>query len=235
MKKIAILFSFFSLLVAFPANAQKWINKSSIYMSSIPESTTNKTDHKSGYQGELNFGYVVDGDYSRPFIESIHGFNMSGYAFAGVGFGLQYAYKDKWNGIGIPLFVNLKGMYPVTENFSPYITLSLGYNFFTTFGGEVYQNYLDGPGGFYNDLGVGIKYKAFNLSLGMQVQNFNVDSESFKDALSRNNSGRYSYASYEYEYERICDIFYDGEDYNEDEIISKLKNVGFYIKLGVMF
>ena len=230
MKKIAILFSFFSLLVAFPADAQKWMNKSSIYMSSIPESTTNKTDHKSGYQGELNFGYVVDGDYSRPFIESTHGVNISGYAFAGVGLGLQYVYNDKWNGIGIPLFVNLKGMYPVTENFSPYITLSLGYNFLTTsFVGGGYQNYLDGPGGFYNDLGVGIKYKAFNLSLGMQVQNFNVDSESFKDALSLNNSGHAFY-----DYKSLCDIFYDGEDYHEDELISKLKNVGFYIKLGVM-
>lgn len=231
MKKIAILFSFFSLLVAFPANAQKWINKSSIYMSSIPESTTNKTDHKSGYQGELNFGYVVDGDYSRPFIESIHGVNISGYAFAGVGLGLQYVYNEDRKDVRIPLFVNLKGMYPVTENFSPYITLSLGYNFLTGIG--AYKRFLDGVGGFYNDLGVGIKYKAFNLSLGMQVQNFNVDSESFKDALSRNNSGRYSYAYYEYK--KICDIFYDGEDYNEDEIISKLKNVGFYIKLGVMF
>lgn len=221
MKKIVILFSFFSLLVAFPADAQKWINKSSIYMSSIPESTTNKTDHKSGYQGELNFGYVVDGDYSRPFIESIHGFNMSGYAFAGVGFGLQYAYnKDKWNNMGIPLFVNLKGMYPVTENFSPYITLSLGYNFLLFGDSKHMINFIDGLGGFYNDLGVGIKYKAFNLSLGMQVQKFNIDSNEM---------------SYSYNRDAVYELFYADGTYEEGEEISKLKNVGFYVKFGVMF
>lgn len=232
MKKIVLLISFFSILIVLPAGAQKWMNKSSIYMSSIPESksNTNKTGQKSGYQGEFNLGYVVNGDYSRPFIESIHGVNISGYAFAGLGLGLQYAYNEDWKDVRIPLFVNLKGMYPVTENFSPYITLSLGYNFLT--GISEYKCFLDGVGGFYNDLGVGIKYKNFNLSLGMQVQNFNVDSESFINALN-NRYNRYNPT--DYEYKKICDLFYDGEDYNEDEIISKLKNIGFYIKLGVFF
>lgn len=218
MRKAVLLISFFSLLIAFPADAQKWMNRSSIYMASIP--TEQKSEQKSGYQGELNFGYVADGDYSRPFMESIHGVNIKGYAFAGVGFGLQYAYNEKWNGIGIPLFVNLKGMYPVSEDFSPYITLSLGYNFLTSFGGEVYQLYLDGPGGFYNDLGVGIKYKAFNLSLGMQVQNFKMNSEEISDP---------------YNPRTVHELFYADGTYEEGEEISKLKNVGFYVKLGVMF
>lgn len=219
MRKTVLLISFFSLLIAFPADAQKWMNRSSIYMASIP--TEQKSEQKSGYQGELNFGYVADGDYSRPFMESIHGVNIKGYAFAGVGFGLQYAYNEKWNNMGIPLFVNLKGMYPVSEDFSPYITLSLGYNFLLFSESKHHMiNYIDGLGGFYNDLGVGIKYKAFNLSLGMQVQKFNIDSNEMLNYYNR---------------DAVYELFYADGTYEEGEEISKLKNVGFYVKLGVMF
>ena len=86
------------------------------------------------YQGEVNLGFATGGkvkykgvsdksSLNRPFIETIHGFGISKYGFLGLGFGVQgylgAAYKanpaEKWNTLALPLFVNVRGIWPVEE------------------------------------------------------------------------------------------------------------------------
>jgi opacity protein-like surface antigen len=154
-------------------------------------SLAQKTAEKSGgisirYEGEVNVGFGLggklkmdgqsaDAKYSRPFIETIHGVRIARYAFVGLGVGFQYAY-DNWKVGMMPLFVDLKGCYPVTENFAPYIAVDLGFGMGVTgtknFGSKLYEEGegIDLKGGFYASYGLGINYKRFNLGLGLQHQ-----------------------------------------------------------------
>ena len=64
----------------------------------------------------------------------------------------------------VPVYLNLKGYYPVTEIFHPYVNLSLGYAVSPyKFNGGLY-------GGFYNDFGLGFTAKVFNFGFGLQHQ-----------------------------------------------------------------
>ena len=156
-------------------------------------------DWNIGYRGEVNVGFATGGrfsfmdvdfksDISRPFIETVHGVTVTKYAFVGVGAGLQYYYgralkqmsDEKWNTLSIPIFVNMKGWYPVNDNVRPYISLSLGGSAIATSG--LNENELDYDddmttasaiklnGGFYCDFGVGVQLKKFNIGIGLQHQ-----------------------------------------------------------------
>lgn len=127
-------------------------------------SLAQKTAEKSGgisirYEGEVNVGFGLggklkmdgqsaDAKYSRPFIETIHGVRIARYAFVGLGVGFQYAYDD-WKVGMMPLFVDLKGCYPVTENFAPYIAVDLGFGMGVT-GTKNFGSKLYFVGYFYN-------------------------------------------------------------------------------------
>lgn len=185
MKKIAYCAFAALLLGIWSANAQ--IISGSTYSSSTEYTSTVKNTR---YQGELNFGYglggnvKVDGEkydakFSRAFIETVHGMRINEYAFAGLGFGFQYAYDDEnfnAEGIGmIPLFLDLKGYYPVTDSFAPYVAIDLGYGL-PVIGAD------DGDlkGGFYASYGIGLNYKKLNFGLGWQHQGFKYgDGEGF--------------------------------------------------------
>ena len=143
------------------------------------------------YQGELNVGFATsskltwkDGgdtektNYSRPFISTIHGARITQYGFVGLGVGLQYAYgkmdpeyddTPNWETLMIPVFVNLKGYYPVTEEFAPYISISLGSSICATssYGdsgrshGSSWETRL--KGGFYGENALGFTYPRASL------------------------------------------------------------------------
>lgn len=148
--------------------------------------------------------------FSRPLFETIHGIQIGPYFFVGAGVGLQYycgktneandhfamtediynsAYR--WNAIMLPIFGNIKFLYPVNSDFSPYIDFGIGttlgcYSSFDTT--MAYDNVsmgggVDGSGyvavktrgGLYCDCGVGFRYRALNVGLGFQHQVFKIN------------------------------------------------------------
>lgn len=153
------------------------------------------------YEGELNFGYATGGkldwdeggkdktDYSRPFISTIHGVRITRYGFVGMGTGVQYAYgktnpdyegSGRWNTVMIPLFLNFKGYFPVTEEFSPYVSLSFGRSFCVA---SSYDDHWEAKGRFYGEYGIGVNYGRFNFALGLQHQTF-----AFEDSYGKSST-----------------------------------------------
>lgn len=173
------------------------------------------------YQGEVSLGfattgkatgnddghsYKVNSDFSRPFIETVHGVRLTKYAFVGLGLGLQYAYgkcstdsyydnyydeyytdDSKWNTLLMPVFVNLKGYYPVNDDFAPYLTTSFGVSPILMSD----LSYTNGSyetkhkGGFYCKLGVGLNYKKFIFDFGLMHQGM-----ANKDYYNGNDNGK---------------------------------------------
>lgn len=168
------------------------------------EKTYETKEIKVWYQGELNLGFATGGklkdedgdkyntDYSRPFLETVHGVRITRYGFVGVGVGAQYAFgkmypdeeeSDDWNTLMIPVFLNLKGYYPVSEHFAPYISVSLGNSFCATSncnnsGSDGYSHWEEKlKGGFFGEYGIGFNYKRLNFGLGLQHQTLKYESQ----------------------------------------------------------
>lgn len=197
------------------------------------------------YRGEVNLGYAIGGHMKgenglkaksglgRVFVETVHGVTISKYAFVGGGVGFQFYHgkmkemyngeKDdaKWNTLTIPLFVNLRGMYPVNDNLKPFINLALGGSIVACSGfnqkeggnngyGDYYEDYYGSSektklhGGFYCDFGAGVQYKRWNFSIGLQHQDF---------------VAKYTVKDY----------------YGNETEKSKFGTNSFYVKLGVAF
>lgn len=172
---------------------------------------------------------------SRPLIETVHGVEFGPYFFIGAGIGVQYYYgklkefqhladeaadvnesgkpSDSWNAIMLPIFANIKFMYPVNNKFTPFVNLGLG----GTVGcySSINYKYVEhdfeevsrARGGFYCDFGAGIRYKSLNFSLGLQHQVFGIG---FKETYS------------------------DDEYYCEEAKLSTKTNA-FYVKIGLNF
>lgn len=156
----------------------KYQNGKKDVMSEISSSSSRKRGKSSSvqyphYRGEMNFGYALglSGAPDRVVFETIHGSRINDYAFVGLGFGFN-AYKDMliydgysfdsgW-GMTVPIFLDLKGFYPVSDDFSPYIDLGLG--------ASVGVMEIDGAG-FFTNVGFGINYKKFNLGMNFQSDN----------------------------------------------------------------
>lgn len=178
--------------------------------------------------------------FSRPLIETVHGVEIGPYFFVGAGLGLQYycgklmdfqAYADaaavvnekdkspeRWNAVMLPIFANIKFMYPVNDNFAPFLNLGLGgtvgcyssvnYEYTEKYAGNEVELSTRARGGFYCDFGAGFRYKMLSVSLGLQHQGF---------ALATKGSAT--------EY---------GETYTVNEKLSTKIN-SFYLKVGVNF
>ncbi len=214
-----------------------------------------QSDWDVSYQGELNVGYATGGklkmefegesekmktDFSRPLLETIHGVRVGDYLFGGVGVGVQYAYgvlskeaeeSAKWNTAMMPIFLNLKGYYPVTKNFAPYISLSLGATTVLASDANTSESNSgsrpghDGlgidkynwsnssetklKGGFYCDFGVGFTARKFNFGLGLMHQGMKLTQ---KKEQYNNWTG-----------------------VNEDSTETKMSITSFYVKLGLKF
>lgn len=173
MKKIIILLTVSLLVSTATATAQI------IHGSTYSSSTTYKSRAKlsTRYQGELNFGYGLggklkddgdkrDAEYQRAFIETVHGIRINKYAFAGLGVGFQYAYKENREMGMLPVFVDLKGYWPVTDTFAPYVAIDLGYS------AGLFSDGDDTPGGFYASYGLGLNFRRLNFGFGWQHQSF---------------------------------------------------------------
>ena len=194
MKKIMLLLAA-ALAVAPAASFAQKMTVTNINREKTYQTSTHNVD--IWYEGELNLGFATGGklkwddgekdktNYSRPFISTIHGARSTKYGFVGVGVGVQYAFgkmdpdydeSDKWNTLMIPVFLNLKGYYPVTEDFAPYISISLGGSICATSSyddsgmdyGDSWERKL--KGGFYAEYGLGFNYKRLNFGFGLQHQ-----------------------------------------------------------------
>ena len=161
---------------------------------------------------EYTWNIAADGEsaLSRPLIETIHGVSLSNYLFVGAGLGFQYyagkygemvsehiefkENKTSWGMLAIPLFVNIKGFFPINDDLRPFTTLSFGgsiiacsnANFTDAEDGDYYSYTSEGKmkGGFYCDWGVGAEYKRWSLAIGLQHQRYKyscVGSDSFGD------------------------------------------------------
>ncbi len=151
------------------------------------EKTYQTNSHKVDiwYEGELNVGYgmggtskfdgeSMDAHYGRPFIETVHGVRITQYAFVGAGVGFQYACDEQWTVGMMPVFLDLKGYYPVNDDFAPYVAIDLGFSF----GVAETKNFADGgdlKGGFYASYGIGLNYKRLNFGLGWQHQGMKIE------------------------------------------------------------
>lgn len=160
---------------------------------------------------EFDYGDIYDwgwrSNYSGPFISTIHGVRITKWAFVGLGAGFHFAcgkvypyeakeYKDygwnadeydlkemkqRWNTLTMPIFVNLKGYYPVTNDLQIYLSLSFGANT-VLYSGYVHDYNRENTdygelgcrlsGGYYGEYGLGLTYKTFTFSLGLQQQTF---------------------------------------------------------------
>ena len=144
---------------------------------------------------------------SRPLIETVHGVSLSNYLFVGAGLGFQYYAgecgddildwadikdgKTNWGMLAIPMFVNIKGFFPVSNDLRPFTTLSVGgtvvacsngtfsedntyyeedYNGDDVLCGNKYDYKI--KGGFYCDWGVGVEYKRWSFAIGLQHQRY---------------------------------------------------------------
>lgn len=177
----------------------------------------NETTKSYGYNGPSSRCAHENTVFSRPLFETVHGAQVGDYFFVGAGLGLHYFCgklkdsqelsnkiaeieknndpKKRWNAVMLPLFANFKFTYPVNEDLTPYVNVGIGGTIgcassinrkdlvideYTRFTQKV-------RGGFYCDLGVGIRYKVLNLAVGYQHQDFKiVTNESYNQT-----SGRY--------------------------------------------
>lgn len=219
MKKFALLV--ITLMTAGQIFAQKTT------VTSIRRETTYRmSELKVWYQGEVNLGFatggkvVWDGDiektnFDRVFLETVQGVRITKYGFAGLGTGLHYIYgrfdpkykkSERWNTLLMPIYLNLKGYYPVTDDFAPYASMSFGgsaalaSNLNDDFDSSYGSYSVRLRGGFYYQVGVGITYGALNFGFGYTLQKMK------------------------------CKYFEDG--YSESE---SLKNDSFYIQVGLKF
>lgn len=135
-------------------------------------------------------GEKLNTNFSRPFVETTHGIRITKYAFLGAGLGLQFApgkiepdfedyYDDyygyevkspRWNTLLMPLFINVKGYYPVTDDIAPYISLSFGGAPVLTSNISAIDEDFRLGGRAYCKFGAGVNYKKWTFDFGVMHQ-----------------------------------------------------------------
>lgn len=143
------------------------IKKVSLLVTMIVLSFTLNAQSLIKYHGELNVGYSLGvGTYStdRVNLHTIHGVNISEYFSTGIGVGLDY-YTDLLGDdeLVLPVFLNVKGYLPVSDNISPFISCDFGVGIGLTEG-------VKDMSGFYCTPAVGLKLSHLALQVGYNMQ-----------------------------------------------------------------
>lgn len=220
--------------------------------TSINSISSYKDSDGSNVSEQMALPSKYHSSFSRPLIETIHGAQFDKYLFVGAGVGFQYYYgklrdfedyatqadiingRDQasthWNASMLPLFVNIKFMFPIKEEIVPFINLNLGgtialgsslnyrinesdfdgiNDLIGAWGEDVkYSNNQRIGGGFYCDFGIGLRWKCVQLGIGLQHQDLKVVSKT--------------------------DISV-GKEYTKTVDKDKFSNNAFYVKLGFAF
>lgn len=222
---------------AFAGNKINWETETNT--TTISGSETTKSYSYSGPSSRCAHENTV---FSRPLFETVHGIQIGDYFFVGAGMGLHYFCgklknsqelsnylagieknndpKKRWNAVMLPLFSNFKFTYPVNEDLTPYVNVGIG----GTIGCASSINRKDlmidehtrltqkVRGGFYCDLGLGIRYKVLNLAIGYQHQDFKIVSKEV-----------YNYSS----------SYSSSSSTTDKKMYTKVNS--FYVKIGVNF
>ncbi len=127
---------------------------------------------KSVYQGELDFGYAVGVGKCGPIasrmnFHTVHGVKIGKYCSVGLGVGFDL-YHDLNNDMILPVYLNAKGYYPVSEKFVPYFSLDMGAGVGVTEG-------VSGQSGIYAMPAVGIRTGRVKVQFGYSVQQLSRD------------------------------------------------------------
>lgn len=131
------------------------------------------------YQGEIGTGYAVgiNGAIGRYVFETVHGARINPYLFIGAGAGFSYgsftidsySYSIDYDIVHVPIFVNTKGYYPITDELSVYMSVDFG----AAIGCSAYA---EGTA-FYTTIGPGLTYgKAKGLTFAARYQYMNIHS-----------------------------------------------------------
>ena len=124
---------------------------------------------KVKYQGEVDLGYSVG---VRKFytgslnIHTIQGLKVSDYFSAGLGLGLDYYHAS--DEFIVPIYLNMKTYFPVSETLAPFVSMDLGYGLDVT-------ELLSGTGGLYISPTLGLRYKRLKFQIGYTSQRISAD------------------------------------------------------------
>lgn len=128
---------------------------------------------KVSYQGEVDLGYsfgVGKRASERVNIHTIQGIKVGKYFSTGIGTGFDFYYDfDDSSEAIVPVYLNLKGYYPVSKNVSPFVSCDVGLGVGVT--GD-----LDNDTGLTVAPAVGVVWGVFKAQVGYNMQNIkNID------------------------------------------------------------
>lgn len=128
---------------------------------------------KVSYQGEVDLGYsfgVGKRASERVNIHTIQGIKVGKYFSTGIGTGFDFYYDfDDSSEAIVPVYLNLKGYYPVSKNVSPFVSCDVGLGVGVT--GD-----LDNDTGLTVAPAVGVVWGVFKAQVGYNMQKVkNID------------------------------------------------------------
>ena len=128
---------------------------------------------KVSYQGEVDLGYsfgVGKRASERVNIHTIQGIKVGKYFSTGIGTGFDFYYDfDDSSEAIVPVYLNLKGYYPVSKNVSPFVSCDVGLGVGVT--GD-----LDNDTGLTVAPAVGVVWGVFKAQVGDNMQKVkNID------------------------------------------------------------
>lgn len=122
------------------------------------------------YQGEVDLGYsfgIGKSASERVNIHTIQGIMVGKYFSTGIGAGFDFYYNfDDSSEAIVPVYLNLKGYYPVSEKVSPFISCDVGMGVGVT--GDI-----DNDAGLTIAPAVGIVWGVFKAQVGYNMQKVN--------------------------------------------------------------
>lgn len=128
---------------------------------------------KVSYQGEVDLGYsfgVGKRASERVNIHTIQGIKVGKHFSTGIGTGFDFYYDfDDSSEAIVPVYLNLKGYYPVSKNVSPFVSCDVGLGVGVT--GD-----LDNDTGLTVAPAVGVVWGVFKAQVGYNMQKVkNID------------------------------------------------------------
>lgn len=128
------------------------------------------------YRGDVDLGFSLGvGTFAadRINLHTTQGVQIGKHFSTGLGVGLDYYYDG--NELVVPLFLNLKGYYPINSLITPFASLDIGVGVGAT-------ESISRLSGLYCTPALGILLKKFKILLGYNIQKFSEDdiSVSFK-------------------------------------------------------
>lgn len=128
---------------------------------------------KVSYQGEVDLGYsfgVGKRASERVNIHTIQGIKVGKYFSTGIGTGFDFYYDfDDSSEAIVPVYLNLKGYYPVSKNVSPFVSCDVGLGVGVT--GD-----LDNDTGLTVAPAVGVVWGVFKAQVGYNMRKVkNID------------------------------------------------------------